>query len=85
MGLYFKEINPLFAQSWRRATWPQAVATMWTLRWTCEIKAAAKGVKDELLEISRPVVELHVPLVAIRSQIRRGRRGIQRAAMLDRS
>jgi ribulose-5-phosphate 4-epimerase/fuculose-1-phosphate aldolase len=38
-------------------TLPQAFAHLWTVQRACEIQVAAQGLRDELIEIPRPVLE----------------------------
>ena len=67
-------------------TLPQAFAHLWTVQRACEIQVAAKGMGDELIEIPKPVLEqCDAGVPAVRSQVRRRRRRVQRAGPPDRS
>ncbi len=66
-------------------TLPQAFAHLWTMQRACEIQVAAKGMGDELIEIPKPVLEQATrEVAAVRSQVRRRRRRVQRAGAPDR-
>jgi len=39
------------------ATLPQAFAHLWTVQRACEVQVASQGLRDELIEIPRPVLE----------------------------
>ena len=66
-------------------TLPQAFAHLWTMQRACEIQVAAMGMGDELIEIPNARAGAgDAGRLAVRSQVRRRRRHVQRADPPDR-